>query len=366
MGFLLRWFGRYWRWTWPLVAIITFLVWKIATITWWTAPDTTGLDTSNTGGFLFFLLGSIAIIGIYRWWNGVMPPIWIAVAMICIPLFLWGVWVINPEWYDEWRRSRFFLWTIITAFVLGWLSSYTGPVAKVARAGLVLLVLISMGIGTYSAYTRWAGKTPSQPQTPETPAPVVTSIDNLPAKIVLPIIAECESGGQQFEADGGVTPKQTAGSSAIGKYQILEDTHKEELEKLGLDVRTEEGNEEFARILYNREGFGPWEASRACWELELVARGLSSSPTTNTTFALVVGREWSAPVSVPLGQNLLWERVETVAFEAQTQTGEIYQFPRELPKEHTRISGRLTSLKFRVTDRSAESVIIQLVLSPLQ
>src|SRR5690606_30259867 len=93
----------------------------------------------------------------------------------------------------------------------------------------------------------------------------------LPAEVVLPIIAQCESGGQQFE-DDGVTPlRNREGSSAFGKYQFLE-SHREIAMELGHDLDTEEGQDGYARHLYGVSGTQDWEAdlrSRECWEPQI-------------------------------------------------------------------------------------------------
>jgi len=47
--------------------------------------------------------------------------------------------------------------------------------------------------------------------------------------------------------------------------QINEKYHLDEAKKLGIDIYTVEGNMEFARILYDKFGTEPWNASSACW-----------------------------------------------------------------------------------------------------
>lgn len=100
----------------------------------------------------------------------------------------------------------------------------------------------------------------------------------VPVDIALPIIADCESGdgspgsGKQFNEDG--TLVQNPKSTAVGKYQIMASLHEERAKAMGLDIRTEEGNEKYARILYEEFGTKDWEAdpkSQACWEPRLKA-----------------------------------------------------------------------------------------------
>ncbi|MDP3874986.1 MAG: hypothetical protein Q8Q22_00485, partial [bacterium] len=126
----------------------------------------------------------------------------------------------------------------------------------------------------------------------------------------LPIIAMCESGGRQFEADGITPLRNKERSSAIGKYQILTSFHEERAKGLGFDIRTEKGNEAYARYLYSESGTLHWEAdhrSRTCWEPKLIALDLSpSSPTTDTTFMLVVRPDQPAEVLMPPNWQIVW------------------------------------------------------------
>jgi len=80
---------------------------------------------------------------------------------------------------------------------------------------------------------------------------------------------------------------------------------------------------------------------------------------------VTVGRKWSEPVSVPLGEEIRWERDEVVAYEAMTQTGKIYEFPREL-KERVRIRGKLAQLRFRVIDVEKDKVVINYRFYPIR
>ena len=112
-----------------------------------------------------------------------------------------------------------------------------------------------------------------------------TSVTNLshgvPADIALRVIAECESGGKQFEADGktptknkGIPEKGVEPSSAFGKYQFLE-SHREPAKKLGFDLNTETGQDGYARYRYSQTATKDWEfdeeygGGKACWEPKL-------------------------------------------------------------------------------------------------
>ena len=90
-------------------------------------------------------------------------------------------------------------------------------------------------------------------------------------EVALRVIADCESGGG---VPGGAHLKNKEGSSAIGKYQILASDHEERAKKMGFDIRTEEGNEAYARVLYQESGTKHWEVdprSKTCWEPKLRA-----------------------------------------------------------------------------------------------
>lgn len=83
------------------------------------------------------------------------------------------------------------------------------------------------------------------------------------------LIAKCESGnklhphGRQFNEDGTVLISKT---SDIGIFQINQ-VHWPEAEELNIDIKTIEGNIEFAKLLYQRSGFKPWYMSNNCHQL---------------------------------------------------------------------------------------------------
>ena len=292
-----KWFGKWWRWTWPLVILASIFI-------WWVVHAINGISTR--GSFLFPLTLAVVGIAIYRLARGVMPPVWMSITAICIPLFLWGLSVVQLEWYTEWRNSGHFWWMIVTAVVLSWLTTHTNNVvARTAKKGLLLLMIIAVGIGAYSKLKGSVTKLFSS-----NPAPIQSSSTrDLPADVVLPIIAECESGGKQFEDDGKTPLKNKQGSSAIGKYQILATLHEERAKKLGHDIRTEEGNEAYARLLFAESHTTHWEAdpsSRACWEPKLVALGyqqatpLSPTPIGTKTLVLTEDNPTSVISILPL------------------------------------------------------------------
>jgi len=66
-------------------------------------------------------------------------------------------------------------------------------------------------------------------------------------------VAKCESG---FKPDAK-GPTQDG-----GVFQIHIPSHGKRLEKLGLDIWDPEDNVEFARILYNEQGWTPWVCAK--------------------------------------------------------------------------------------------------------
>ena len=321
-----------------------------------TAPamiSTTG-ESDMGGWFLTIFIIAVVSILTYRWRRGKVPPIWITVTTVCTPLFLWGFWLIRPEWYLEWRHSGYFLWTILTVGALGWLAdNKTEAIARTARRGLLLLVIVAVGMG---AYGKWPKSDINLPATASVTPSV--SLSPLPADVVLPIIAECESGGRQFDDDGNLITNAT--TTAVGKYQIMASLHEEKAKGLGHDIRTLEGNEAYARILYGESGTEHWEAdseSRACWEPKLLA--LAGLPPSTIRLVVEVGREWTEPIRLPTGRRVDWMPRSVVSYEIMTADGKVVSFPavKQAPIDVPSILAPW--FKFRAVD--ADSVTIDIV-----
>ena len=145
MVFMKKWFWKYWYWTWPLIGVgLVILCWLVY-----------ALLASSVAWFVFFLLLSVTGIAIYRGVKGGTPPVWIMVVAICIPIFMWGFWVTRPEWYIEWRHSRYFLWMVLAAITLSWLANHkNNPVANTAKTGLLLLMVIAVSFGAYRIWQK--------------------------------------------------------------------------------------------------------------------------------------------------------------------------------------------------------------------
>lgn len=84
---------------------------------------------------------------------------------------------------------------------------------------------------------------------------------------VLHAISFCESGHRQFNADGTVL-RNGSGSSAVGRWQIMESWWGESASALGYDMYTEDGNKAMARYILDTMGIRAWEASRTCLEAQ--------------------------------------------------------------------------------------------------
>jgi hypothetical protein len=97
---------------------------------------------------------------------------------------------------------------------------------------------------------------------------------------VLADIASCESHFRQFDNNGNVV--KNPDSTAIGIMQIMSSIHSEYADKLGIDIRTVQGNLAYARYLYDEKGTVPWNASKACWS----KKGHVAVPTQKAVVAV--------------------------------------------------------------------------------
>lgn len=77
-------------------------------------------------------------------------------------------------------------------------------------------------------------------------------------------VASCESRFIQYDADGSVH-RGFINPQDVGVMQINEKYHLSDSIKLGLDIHTLEGNLDYAKHLYNKQGTRPWEYSSKCW-----------------------------------------------------------------------------------------------------
>jgi hypothetical protein len=81
---------------------------------------------------------------------------------------------------------------------------------------------------------------------------------------VLVKVAQCESNFRHIDENGEVL-RGVANRYDVGVMQINERFHLDRANRLDIDIHTIDGNLEYARYLYEREGVIPWKASSSCW-----------------------------------------------------------------------------------------------------
>ena len=79
-------------------------------------------------------------------------------------------------------------------------------------------------------------------------------------------IARCESGGNQYDAQGKVL-RNKSNPAVVGVFQINERYHAATARRLGYNIYTREGNWAYARWLLKSEGTTPWTDSEHCWRV---------------------------------------------------------------------------------------------------
>ena len=83
----------------------------------------------------------------------------------------------------------------------------------------------------------------------------------------VPIMAEvarCESTFRHYDENGNVL-RGVVNRSDVGVMQINEYYHLKRSKELGINIYSIEGNVEYARYLYDKQGLQPWRASSRCW-----------------------------------------------------------------------------------------------------
>lgn len=81
---------------------------------------------------------------------------------------------------------------------------------------------------------------------------------------VMVSVARCESQFRQTFPDGSIL-RGTIDPRDIGVMQINTGYHASEAVKYNLDLHNLEDNMAYARILYEKKGTQPWNASAKCW-----------------------------------------------------------------------------------------------------
>lgn len=281
------------------------------------AKSATGLVTSSTRFWVLFILGAI----ILALWMGMrmksvpknerstkrlgecFPPVWAFVTLLGITMLNWLFWAIAPEIWSEWLRSKTF-WPMNLALM------FLSPVINFKKVGVwVAVISVPFVAGALLELLKDGSSDSIAKASASISAPVVTNrMWDLPAELVLPIIAECESDGRQFDDEGNLIKNPS--SSAIGKYGIMASLHEERAKGMGLDIRTLEGNEGYANVLFSESGTKHWEAdplSQACWEPKLLAfTGGSSGADTYVAlagkpivFSVPPGHRWDMVGEIP-------------------------------------------------------------------
>ena len=81
-------------------------------------------------------------------------------------------------------------------------------------------------------------------------------------------VAKCESHFRQYNKKDGSVHRGKVNDKDVGVMQINEYYHLKASEKLNIDIYSVEGNLEYARYLFEREGTTPWLSSSPCWGKE--------------------------------------------------------------------------------------------------
>lgn len=85
---------------------------------------------------------------------------------------------------------------------------------------------------------------------------------------ILAEVARCESQFRHYGKNGNII-RGITNTKDVGVMQINEIYHNDKAEALGLDIYSLEGNLEYAKYLYEKEGTKPWRSSAKCWNREL-------------------------------------------------------------------------------------------------
>ena len=196
----------------------------------------------------------------------------------------------------------------------------TPPPTVIRHRGVGLWGLFWRGVGTVILVVvaiHYMVRELAPPSTTVTAASIPSAPTRLPENAVFPDIAQCESGGRQFDDQGNLVTNPK--SSAIGKYGIMASLHEERAKSLGHDIRTLEGNEAYARVLYKENGLKDWEESRHCWEKRLLAKGLAveaAKPTLIGEYTFNLTPEKPAVIRVQP-----WHRWDIVSPTVPPETG---------------------------------------------
>lgn len=245
------------------------------------AKSATGVVTSSARFWGLFVLGLIALLlwsmvnfksfagkgkGRVTKLNDYVPPKWAFVVLLGITTFHWLFWAIAPEIWSQWLHSKTFWPMNLAAIALA-------PVVNFKLKGILWLAGFALfGFFLWEPLKEKWNKEVMSPAYASIIQEAPRGAEWVSPEVVLAIIANCESGGRQFDDEGNLIKNPE--STAIGKYGIMASLHEERAKSMGLDIRTLEGNEAYANFLFSESGTKHWEVdprSRACWEPKLLA-----------------------------------------------------------------------------------------------
>lgn len=81
---------------------------------------------------------------------------------------------------------------------------------------------------------------------------------------IMVAVARCESHFQQFNLDGTLL-MNAQGVDALGIFQIRWSVHGDFALSLGYDIRTQQGNIDYAKYLKKHQKLRPWKSTATCW-----------------------------------------------------------------------------------------------------
>jgi len=280
-------------------------------------PTSMAVHGSVFGGIFAFAIVIIILIIIAWWVYHEHDGKWDEIIKNNATMTFLGLIVLNAIayilHYEGWRSfydtGRLFWMTNIGIILFVYLIFEKSKAAKVVAAILALIIITAL-----------FRKTATLNDSANISKNQTFGLSDVSMEVALPIIAECESGGRQFEEDGktpyknrGIPEKGIEPSTAFGKYQFLE-SHREPAKKLGFDLNTEEGQDGYARYRYSQTGTKDWEfdeqygGGRACWGPKLASLKFRQG-AYDLTVSTPIGSP-SGEIPVPLGYEVRWGESE--------------------------------------------------------
>lgn len=226
----------------------------------------------------------------------------------------WLTWALDPFTWEAIHADTWRFWSINLGAFVGLIMRLipkldkdnkvvegVHPIAKGFSNMVLGMTILTIGYMTWLA---------NRVQEVQPPVKQISSIEDIPAEVALPIICGCESSGipgvikHYIDGTNIPLPHKSGESSAIGGCQILEKLHGERATRLGFNIRTPEGNLGYAKVLYNEssphtrhwEGT-PGNTTKSCWLPVLQAYGPRGVERTYVVKARV--DEWSDMIILP-------------------------------------------------------------------